>query len=145
MNHSHSNIAGYFWIPYNTPSLKNGKRWVGTGLISSDLVIRWKRRVKLFWKNQAESFISLTKDLPLPLYIELTFVRKPYVNTGKVQEFDYINMAQIVADEMKSFNWIVDDSVKYILPYFGEYVVDTKSPGVMILVLKTKPNIYIQK
>jgi hypothetical protein len=76
------------------------------------------------------------EGLPLPLYIEFTFIR------GTTHEFDYHNMIQIVADQMKDRGWIMDDSTKYMKAYFGDWRYDKENPGVEIRVLKQKPIHY---
>lgn len=75
-------------------------------------------------------FQYLTSMLPLPLHIELTFIR------NSKHRFDYINLAQGVFDEMVEHDWIPDDSADHVIPYFGRYLYDKNNPGTIIKILK---------
>lgn len=118
-----------FFIPYNTPSSKNSKIWTGKTLIKSAASRRWINLTSYYWENQSGLFNYLYNLNEKPLHIELTFVRNDIV------EFDYVNMSQIVLDSMVKYGWIEDDNANCVLPYFGEYIFNTNSPGVFIRIL----------
>ena len=86
-----------FWISGNTPSSKNNRVFTGSFFIASKQVQDWRKKTRLEWLGQALWFQYLASMLPRPLYIELTFYR------GTRHKFDYINMAQVVLDEMKGY------------------------------------------
>lgn len=56
--------------------------------------------------------------------------------------FDYINIAQGVMDEMKTYGWLEDDDATNVKPYFGDFQYDKDKPGVLIKILKHKPIHY---
>jgi Holliday junction resolvase RusA-like endonuclease len=58
-----------------------------------------------------------------PLRIAFQFRRKTH---GR---FDYLNIAQGVADAMVKAEYIPDDSADYFIPIFVPYVVDKYNPG----------------
>lgn len=124
------------WISGNTPSSKNSKQWTGTHLVNSKSVNTWLKATKEEWEFQREHFIDAISELPFPLYIEFTFYRKSQ------HKFDYINMAQIICDTMVLFKWLPEDNADIIKPYFGDYVYNKDKPGVLITILKNKPNHY---
>lgn len=125
-----------FWISQNTPSSKNAKQWTGKILINNKRAMAWKKATKDEWEFQKERFLDCIAELPFPLYIELTFYR------GNKHKFDYINMAQIIFDEMKEQKWITEDNADIIKPYFGDYIYDKDKPGVLIKILNNKPQHY---
>lgn len=123
-----------FFIPFDVPSSKNGKRYMGGGrLISSKSVFAWKKKTESFWEADKEEFIKSLNKLSLaPHNIRFTFYRKTR------HKFDYTNKAETVLDEMKNHGWIEDDNVDIIKPFFGDYVYNKLEPGVMIEILIDK-------
>lgn len=123
-----------FFIPLNVPSCKNSKRWTGKILISSKLVMDYRKNTALFFKKDASLFRAWCKGLPKPLRIGFHFVRK------SKRKYDWVNPLQTTLDDMVSHGWIDDDSVFEVIPFpylrNGAYsTVDTKNPGVYIKIL----------
>lgn len=129
-----NNIVDKFWIPTNTPSSKNNRRWTGKFFIASKSTMKWRKETDGAWKAQKQKFIEALAGLPKPYYIEFTFVRK------SKHKFDYVNIAQAPLDSMTDYGWLEDDDADNIKPYFGDYQYNKKNPGLIITVLKNKPN-----
>lgn len=124
-----------FFIPYNTPSSKNSKIWnseIGM-LFNSKTVQRWLRYTKYDWLEMREEFIEEIRELPLPYFIHMTFVR------DSIREFDFNNASQIITDTMVKYGWIPDDSMLYCVPVYGKPFKDADNAGVIIRVLKSPP------
>jgi len=117
------------FIPFNTPSSKNSKRWTGKMLINSKTVMTYKKNTKSFYENKKEEFQLKIQGKEYPLKLSLYFVRKDK------RKFDYINISQIVFDMMQEFKWLEDDSMEFINPSFQGYHVDKENPGVYIFIL----------
>jgi Holliday junction resolvase RusA-like endonuclease len=122
------------FIPYNTPSSKNGRVWTGKNLIASKAVQNWRKNTRNFWKEYKDSFLKAIEihNLKYPYHIEFKFVR------GSKHKFDYVNPLQTVLDEMVTLGWIEDDNADVIKPSFGDYEYNKINPGVYITVLKNK-------
>lgn len=118
------------FIPYNTPSSKNSKRWTGRRLINSKTVERYIKNTIKEWEENRAEFLEEIKGLEKPYKIGLYFKR------DSIRKFDYINIAQIVMDLMTKYNWIDDDNMTEVIPVFIGYEVDRKNPGVIITVIK---------
>lgn len=123
-----------FWISGNVPSSKNNKVWTGKYLVHSAATKKWLKTSTPDWLAQRHEFLKALKGLPLPYYIEFTFVR------GARHRFDYINAAQIVFDTMQECGWIPNDDGDTVKPYFEDYIYNKANPGVMIRILRTKPD-----
>ena len=128
-------MSGIIFIPGDTPSSKNDQIWVADkgALLSGPKTQRWRRKTKQIFANSKEIFIKELKSAKRPYCVEFTFVR------ARDAAFDYINAAQAVQDAMVKFDWINDDSCYDMKPYFGDYKIDSKQPGVYIRVLKERP------
>lgn len=129
-------VFSSYWLSGNTPSSKNGKTWTGKFLVNSKAVNIWLKITELEWEYQRERFIDCISELPFPLYIEFTFYRK------SKHAFDYINMAQIIQDQMVEKKWLPDDNAGIVKPYFGDYIYSKEKPGTLIKILKHKPKHY---
>jgi hypothetical protein len=130
-----SNIPTFF-ISGNTPSSKNSRVWTGTYFIPSAYTRKWVRKSKKEWKEQRQGFVNALKECSKPFYIELTFIRKTR------HRFDYINIAQVVQDQMVEHGWLEDDDATNMKPYFGDFQYNKENPGVIIKILKEKPEHY---
>lgn len=128
----HPNEIYRVFIPYNTPSSKNGRIWTGSVLIASKTVQKWRKLTKPYWTHYKDSFLKAieTHGLKEPYNIEFTFVR------GSKHKFDYINPLQTVMDEMSAYGWISDDNADVVKPSFGQYQYNKVDPGVYITILK---------
>jgi len=123
------------FIPYNVPSLKNGKQLFKnkhTGkyfIASSDPAQRYKHLACIYYRENKDKFKDMIYGLRFPLNIEFKFVRE------RKSRFDFINMAQIVCDMMVDYGWLPDDSYQYLVPYFNPIVrFDKDNPGVIITI-----------
>lgn len=125
-----SNKEVSFFIPFNTPSSKNGRVWTGNHLVASKSTQKWKRETKKYWEGYKESFLKAIAGMQKPYYIEFTFIR------GTRHKFDYVNPLQTVLDEMTRKGWIDDDNADEIKPSFGDYKYDKQNPGVVIKILE---------
>lgn len=121
-----------FFIPFNTPSSKNGRVWTGSHLVSSKSTQKWRKLTKKTWDGYKDAFLFAIKDIQKPYNIEFTFIR------GTRHKFDYINPLQTVLDEMVKRKWIDDDNADEIKPSFGDYQYSKTNPGVIIKILKNK-------
>jgi len=119
-----------FFIPFNTPSSKNGRQWTGKFLISSKNTQLWRKQTKEFWLKYKDDFLKELENLSKPYTIEFTFIRK------SKHKFDYVNPLQTVLDEMVHYGWLDDDNADEIKPSFGDYQYDKKAPGVIIRFVK---------
>ena len=75
--------------------------------------------------NKFKSY--LTPDC-FPIKIHMIFIR------DSRRDFDYINACQLPCDLMVKYNWIPDDSMKYITPVFEGYSVDKENTGIIFWV-----------
>jgi Holliday junction resolvase RusA-like endonuclease len=116
-----------FFIPLNTPSSKNSKRWTGKMLISSKQVMNYKKNTCIFWVKNQKPFLEATKDLEKPLKVGFYFIR------NSKRKFDYVNVAQLPLDLMQEYGWIEDDCMNEIIPYFLGYEIDKNNPGLKIV------------
>ena len=117
------------FIPFNVSSSKNSKQWTGKMLINSKATRNYIQKSKIFYQQNTEKFLKLTKDIPTPLHISFYFIR------NSKRKFDYINPAQTVQDLMVKYGWIEDDDVFNLVPHFHGYHVDKEEPGVIIKIL----------
>jgi hypothetical protein len=123
-----SDFNNGIFIPFNTPSSKNSKRWTGKMLINSKTVMVYKKNAKQYYLDNKAIFKSKIKVKEFPLSISLYFIR------DSKRKFDYINISQIVFDLMQDYEWLEDDSMDYIVPSFEGYHVDKKNCGVYIFI-----------
>ena len=119
-----------WFIPYNVPSSKNGRRWTGKYFISSKTVMNYRKNSKPYFDKYAKEFKKEFDKYETPVKVGFTFVR------GTKHKFDYINPAQTIQDDMVKAGWIEDDNADYIIPVFENYSYDKNNPGVYIEILK---------
>jgi len=119
-----------WFIPFNVPSSKNGRRWTGKYFISSKTVMNYRKNTKADYEKHAKRFRNEFEKYQTPVKIGFTFIR------GSRHKFDYINPAQTVQDDMVKHGWIEDDNADFIIPVFERYTYDKKNPGVIIEILK---------
>ena len=120
------------------PSSKNSQVWTGEFLVHSPATQKWKRKTKKQWEELTPKFLeAIEKSGITPIYyIEFQFLRRTK------RTFDYNNMSQIIQDSMVKFGWISDDNVRVMKPYFADPILDRVNPGVIIKILKEKPEHY---
>lgn len=128
--------GNFFFIPFNTPSSKNGRRVIGNNVVKSYATEKWIRKTKKHWKSQATEFKNSLSGLKTPYYIEFTFI------TLTRHKFDYNNKADTVLDAMVKHGWLEDDDVTIVKPYYGDWVHNKEEPGVIIKILSKKPKHY---
>lgn len=119
-----------WFIPFNVPSSKNGRRWTGKYFISSKTVMTYRKNTKSTYAKYAKAFRKEFDKYKTPVKIGFTFIR------GTRHKFDYINPAQTVQDDMVKNGWIEDDNAEFIIPVFERYKYDKNKPGVIIEIIK---------
>lgn len=119
-----------FFIPFNTPSSKNGKQWTGSKLIDSEVTRNWKQASKPFWEAMKQDFLEELSHFEKPYQIEFTFIRR---TKGR---FDYVGPLETVLDEMVDQGWLEDDEARIVKPHLGDFKYDKENPGVFIKILK---------
>lgn len=94
----------------------------------SDPVKAFMQETATIWEEKYIYFKAMFFEQPLPYKVGFYFIRK------RNADFDLINATQICQDLMKKYQWITDDSMKYINPIFiPPYShVDSINPGVYI-------------
>lgn len=123
------------FIAGEVPSQKNSKRIIYNRNTNSRLVISSKATMEYINKSDmqyaafADMFRKGLKDKEFPVRIEFTLIRKSKAR------FDYINILQVVCDQMVKHKWIPDDSMAYLIPVIGLYKIDKACPGVKITIL----------
>lgn len=134
-----------FFIPTNTASSKNSKE-IGfylkknplTGkneriniLTDSKVTKAYKKATAGYWLQNKVAFLNQTRNLPIPLSIEFTFIR------DTLRRFDFGNAQQVVADLMAEYGWIPDDESAYFHPVFNKTTFyHNKLAGVLIRIIK---------
>jgi Holliday junction resolvase RusA-like endonuclease len=118
------------FIPFNTPSSKNSKRWTGTRLISSKLVLEYKKETKPFWEIYRWRFRKMLEFQAKPYRIGFYFFR------SSKRKADYTNLVQLPLDLMQEHGWLEDDDMSTVIPVFLGYEVKPHNPGVRIEVLE---------
>ena len=117
------------FIAGNVPSSKNSKVWTGKFLVHSKTVQKYIKQSKSDYEFYKPYFKKLIKDKELPYKISFKFIR------GSKHKFDYINPAQTVQDLMVKYEWIEDDNMTFIIPFFEPFEYNKKQPGVIIKIL----------
>lgn len=117
------------FIPFNTPSSKNGRRYVRGRSIGSPSTEKYYKLSRQYWIDNKQAFKQLLKGKTKPYLIEFRFVR------GSRRRFDYINPLQTCQDLMVKYGWLDDDNSEELLPSFAPYSYDKDNPGVYIKVL----------
>jgi len=145
-----TNNEAIWWIPGNVPSLKNSKIKTSRGIFPSKTVVNYLRSLNIQGYNASKKFVKGYKDInkpnlflhnlndfpkitisEYPIILQFHFIRKTKA------EFDFNNANQILLDLMTAHNLIVNDSMKYVLPFPLKmkdkyYNVDKNNPGVYI-------------
>lgn len=138
------------YIPGNVPSLKNSKIKTSRGIFPSKTVMKYLRElgikrystkdkiVEEFAKKPnlfRESLINFPKLQPndYPLIIGFHFIRKTKA------DFDFNNATQIIQDLLVAHNFIIDDSLRHLIPEVlvhdsRYYSIDKEKAGVIIQV-----------
>lgn len=91
--------------------------------------MRYYKETKQEWEDNKDTFLKLIKRKEKPYKIEFKFVR------GSKRKFDYINILQVVQDQMVKYGWLEDDNMTEMLPSFAPYEYNKEAPGVHIKVL----------
>jgi len=126
-------MNNWFFIPGNTPSLKNSKRIVGRGkfkkLIPSERHEAYEKETKVFYDNHSYEFCDEASNHTKPLNIAFYFVR------DSRRKFDYTNAIDTVQDLIVKNGWIEDDNCTEMKPVIAGYHVDKENPGVYISII----------
>ena len=136
----------YWYIPGNVPSSKNehtaypikrGGKIISCrlGLSSSTKTYR-EIKTEVYCKHSSE-FRAACYGLKPPYQIGFFFINKTSVL------FDYINKAQMVQDMMVKNNWIDDDNITMLKPFFPSiaghtHLVNSEYAGVIIMLKGVK-------
>ena len=118
------------FINGNTPSSKNSQQWTGRYLIKSKATQQYIKDSKQEYLDNTNKFLKMLEGVDKPYKIEFTFIRK------SKHRFDYINAAQIVQDLMVKYDWLEDDNMMEMKPFFGDYKYDKENPGTIIKIIK---------
>lgn len=118
------------FIPGNVPSSKNGRVWTGKFFIASKSVQKWRKETEPYWKQHKQEFLDALEGLEKPYKISMRFVR------GSKHEFDYLNPAQTIQDEMVKHGWLEDDNASIVIPVFQLFSYDKKNPGVYVNIIR---------
>jgi|TARA_R110000772_G_scaffold176793_1_gene288458 hypothetical protein len=118
------------FISGNTPSSKNSQQWTGRYLIKSKATQQYIKASKQEYLDNTDKFLKMVEGLDKPYNVEFTFIRK------SKHRFDYINAAQIVQDLMVKYDWIDDDNMMEMKPFFADYKYDKENPGTIIKIIK---------
>jgi hypothetical protein len=120
------------FIPGEVPSSKNSRQVVKRGgktrVIVSDFCKRYIENTRMIYK-MAEPFFRQMIPYDPPLFVSFYFIRRTH------GIFDYTNIAQIVQDMMVQAEWIPDDRMSQLIPFFIPYKKDKDKPGVWISIL----------
>jgi len=123
----------WFFIPGNTPSLKNSKRIVRMGkmtkLIPSKRHEEYEKETEVFYSMLTEKFKRHTSNHTKPLSIAFYFVR------DSRRKFDYTNAIDTVQDLIVKNGWIEDDNCTEMKPVISGYHVDKENAGVYMLII----------
>lgn len=137
--------AECFYVPGNTASSKNSKdigfylkRSEKTGkmerihvLVDSAITKKYKRATKGYWLENKADFLNQTRNLPIPLHLEFTFIR------DSLRAFDFINASQVICDLMTEHGYYPDDDTVHLVPVFNPTVFyHPDLAGVLIRVIK---------
>lgn len=150
MNMSNTNEI---FIKGNVPSLKNSKVKTSRGIFPSKTCMNYlrslgiqsysasKKQIKgyktkpnLFLDSFTEEFLKCLKEAKKPIELGFYFIR------DSKRDWDFNNCNQIILDLMTAHDFIVDDNVKYILPFPLKiddkyYEINRDNPGVIIRIL----------
>jgi hypothetical protein len=143
-----SNVQVSFFIPGNTPSLKNSKIKTSKGIFPSKTVTKYlrsfnilsfssSRKEVVYKRNQEKLFYDafyayfLEFDREKPIIAQFHFVR------GSRHKFDFNNANQIIADLFSAHDFIEDDNMDYFIPSPFKvkgnwYSYDANNPGVWV-------------
>ena len=118
------------FIPGNVPSSKNSKQMTRSKvLLSSKAVRKYLKNYSFFWLLYEPDFKFLIEKHDKPLKIEFQFTRESKAS------FDYINIVQLPLDLMQKYNWIENDDVYNVKPFFSDFVINKEMPGVKINII----------
>ncbi len=104
-------------------------------ITDSEPVKLYKEKAMTYYQCNAGRFRDMITGLPLPVYVEFTFIRR---TKGR---WDFNNMTQLVQDMMVKSGWLLEDNSNVLLPVpplypRDPYIVDRRCPGVVIRVIK---------
>lgn len=125
------------FIPHAVPSSKNSRFMTKSGLfIASQATQKYRKLTAPYWLKHKAEFKKIMQGKELPVILGMHFVR------GSKHNWDFINPAQTIQDEMTKAGWIEDDNANIILTVplnvNGKYWSYNKTnPGVYIAVLNS--------
>lgn len=125
------------FIPHAVPSSKNSRFMTKSGLfIASQSTQKYRKLTAPYWLKYKTEFKKIMENKKLPVILGMHFVR------GSKHNWDFINPAQTIQDEMTKAGWIEDDNANIILTVplniNGKYwSYDKAKPGVYIAILNS--------
>ena len=63
-----------WFIPFNVPSSKNGRRWTGKYFIASKAVMNYRKATKDIYAKYADEFKAKVAKLNLPVKVSFEFI-----------------------------------------------------------------------
>lgn len=120
---------------------KSDKKWYCTScnqiaqrltrpiLANSDLVEKYIIDTTCQFEKYKSTFLEIIKDKTPPYNIGMYFIR------DSKRVFDYNNASQIICDEMKKKEWIIDDNCLYVIPEFLGFHYDEQNGGIIICLM----------
>ena len=104
-------------------------------LIPSKTVSKYRKEFGAYYLKNKPKFIMDIKKFSLPYLMGFYIVR------DSKRKFDWINIMQIIQDEMKDYGYFEDDDSTIIIPYPLGFEVDPNRPGTYVKLL---PNTFFQ-
>jgi len=134
------------FIPYNVPSLKNGKVKASRGVFNSKTVRKYLQKIGVksysTRKKTVEDYVkrpnlfrqsvgNYFKGIEYPLVLRFHFVR------DSRRAFDFNNANQLICDLLEAHGFIDGDDMKHLIPFPMQidgrwYSVDPKNAGVYL-------------
>lgn len=137
-----------YFIPFNTPSSKNGKVKTGRGVFHGKTVKDYLNKLGIVsfssskkemksYKNKPNLFLQSLEGFEIkeyPVKLGFHFVRDSH------RRWDFHNLVQLPLDLMTAANIIEDDDMTHIIPFPYQknckwFTVDKNNPGLYITIL----------
>lgn len=111
-------------------SSKNSRRIAMRGgkpiLLKSEQATADEYGIGMQLNVQRDEWERMIDGCEYPLYVVFHFIRQTKAR------WDFLNLAQGVADAMVEAGYLPDDDVEHFIPVWGGYTVDKNDPGVDI-------------
>jgi hypothetical protein len=138
-----------YFIPLNTPSLKNSKIKTSRGIFPSKTVMKYLRELGVQKYSSSKKEIVDYKTKPNLFREAFKGWKKPdnlivlgmhFVRNSK-RGFDFNNASQVILDLMTAHNFIEDDDCYHVVPQYYEkngkyHTIDKENPGVYVKIIE---------